>query len=308
MFAWIIFAAIVTALFVTDLFLKRGALVRVLTYVAIAIGFGAWVWMDRGADDGMKFFTAYALEMSLSLDNVFIISLIFGALAIPPQYRERVLIYGILGALVFRGIFIGFGTVLVGAFDWLLIIAGLFLIYTGAKLVLSHDEPDEIDLDKNRVFKFLKRIMPVTNEIHGTKLFVRRWGKDGVEKFTLYATPLFVALIMVEIADVIFAADSVPATFAVTTDPFLVYTSNIFAILGLRALYSVLENAVNAFEHLGKAVAVVLVLIGLKVVAAHTIHFHIPNAVSLAIVIGTLALGVIASLVTRKPDAQKSEA
>lgn len=303
MTGWLLFAGIVTALFLFDLLVKRGAVVRVLSYVLIALAFGAYVWMDRGADAGIKFFTGYTLEMTLSLDNVFVISLIFGALSIPSQYRERVLLIGIVTALVLRGVFIGAGVALVGAFDWLLIICGVFLIYTGIKMLFS-DEPEEVDLEKNRVLKFLKRFLPVTSSLFDGRFFVRKYvvaqsgGAPSAPRFAV--TPLFVALVLVEIADVVFAADSVPATLAVTTDPFLVYTSNIFAILGLRALYSVLERMVNAFEHLDKAIAVVLAFIGVKVVAAHTVHWEIDNALSLGVVLAVLAVGILASLWSRR--------
>lgn len=323
---WLIFGAIVAAMFVTDLFLKRGAVIRVLTCIAISIGFGVFIWLQRGQDDALKYFTAYTLEMSLSLDNVFVISLIFGALAIPQYLRERVLLIGIISALVLRGLFIGAGVALVGAFDWLLILAGIFLIWTGSKMVFT-DEPEEVDLEKNRVLKLLRRFVPVTTQIHGGKFFVKPWvevpgtrvvvsenpdAPDGPERIEraeerqlgIHATPLFVALVLVEIADVVFAADSVPASLAVTTDAFLVYTSNIFAIMGLRALYSVLEKMVNAFEHLDKAIAAVLIFIGVKVVAAHTIHFHVGNLVSLGVVLSLLAVGIIASLWSRKSAPQ----
>ncbi len=296
---WIIFAAIVGALFTYDLCAKgsrtfAGASIRTAVYVVISLTFGAYVWITRGVDDGLKFLTGYVLEASLSLDNVFVISLIFGALAIPRELRQRVLTIGILSALVLRGIFIGAGTALAGRFEWVLVICGAFLIYTGVKSLVTGEEA-EVDLETNRAFRLLRRIVPVTHVFHGQRFFVREAGR-------LCATPLLVALVLVEIADVVFAADSVPATLAVTTDPFLVYTSNVFAILGLRALYQVLEAVVNDLEYVGKAVAAVLIFVGVKVCADHLIDFHIHNGVSLMVVVIVLGSGVLLSLAKRSAD------
>jgi tellurite resistance protein TerC len=285
--AWAIFALIVAALIAADLCVKgdlgfRAALIRTLGYVAIACAFGAWVWSTRGHDDGVKFFTGYVLEASLSLDNVFIISLIFGALAVPRELRHRVLVIGVLSAIVLRAIFIGAGAALVGRFEWALLICGGFLVYTGFKVLASNDEA-EVDLESNRALKLLRRIMPVTSYFDGQRFFTRL----ALDR-RLFATPLFVALVLVEIADL-----------AVTTDPFLVYTSNIFAILGLRSLYGVLEAMVGKFEYVGKAVAVVLIFVGVKVVLGHAEALptlHIPNTVSLGVVLALLATGVLASI------------
>jgi tellurite resistance protein TerC len=293
MIAWAVFGAVVAALFATDLLTAkalsfRGALFRTVIYVAVAIGFGAYVWAIRGPDDGLKFFTGYTLEASLSLDNVFVMSLIFGALAIPEAQRHRVLLIGILTALVLRGVFIGAGAALVGHFDWLLWVCGGFLLWTGVKVLFSSDEA-EVDLESNRALKLLRRFVPISPTLDGGRFFSR-----GA------ATPLLVALVLVEIADLIFAADSVPATLAVTTDPFLVYTSNIFAILGLRSLYVVLERLVSAFEYVGKAVAFVLMFIGAKVILAHPPNVvEIPNDLSLLVVLLFLGCGVGFSLYMR---------
>lgn len=293
---WAIFAGAVAALFAADLLSKgalaiRGALIRTALYVASAVAFGAYIWSVRGPADALKFYTGYTLETSLSLDNVFVMSLIFGALNIPAPQRHRVLLWGVLSAVVLRGVFTGSGLALVGAFDWLLLICGAFLIYTGAKSLLA-DGAATVDLETNAAYRALQRWVPITPLLFGNKFFAGR-----------RATPLFVALVLVEIADLIFAADSVPATLAVTQDPLLVYTSNIFAILGLRSLYLVLEAAVSKFEYVGKAVSIVLMFVGAKVVLAHPLpETHIPDALSLAAVLVMLSAGFLFSLVKRGPN------
>lgn len=291
MMAWAVFSTAVAILFATDLFAKdalafRGALIRTTVYVTAALCFGAYIWIDRGAGDGLKFLTGYVLETSLSLDNVFVMSLIFGALAIPKAQRGRVLLIGVLTALVLRGLFIGAGVALVGRFEWLLLICGAFLIWTGFKAFLADGEA-EVDLEKSRTYALLRRVVPVTHRLDGQRFF------SGGR-----ATPMLVALVLVEIADLVFATDSVPATLAVTTDPLLVYTSNIFAILGLRSMYGVLEALVSTFEYVGKAVSVVLVLVGAKVFLAQT-GVVVSDLLSLALVLAILLGGVVLSLVTR---------
>lgn len=298
---WAVFGVIVAALFAADLLASealafRGALLRTLVYVASAIAFGGYLWVNRGGGDALKFYTGYVLESSLSLDNVFVMSLIFSALSIPGAMRHRVLLWGVLGALVLRAAFIGAGVALVGRFDWVLLICGGFLIFAGVKAFIA-DGAAEVDLETSRAYRLLQRWVPITHRLHGPRFFA-----NGA------ATPLFVALVLVEIADLIFAADSVPATLAVTHDPLLVYTSNIFAILGLRSLYVVLESLVSQFEHLGKAVALVLVFIGAKVVLAHPIKvgaldygvFQIHDGLSLAVVLALLLGGILLSLASRR--------
>lgn len=300
MIDWAIFFGIASVLVFTDLlyfdrklhqpgFFESAA--KTAFYVIVAIAFGGWVWLTRGAEHGMQFFTGYMLEMSLSFDNVFVISLIFGALSIPRVHRSRVLFIGILSAIVLRGIFILSGAALVANFHWILNFFAAFLIFTGIKMLVS-GEQEEVDIEKNRILRFLRRYVPLTENFHGKKFFTL--GK---------ATPLFVALVMVEITDVIFAVDSIPATFAVTTDPFIVFTSNIFAIVGLRSLFFVLEAMVHRFQYLGTALSVVLVFIGVKVLAAEFLAFHISTAVSLGIVLSMLLAGIVISLVkTRGQD------
>lgn len=294
---WFVFGAIFITLFTTDLMTKRGALLRTLIYMSIAIAFGVFIWLERGANDALKYYTTYALEMTLSLDNIFVMSLIFGALQVPREYRERVLLLGILGAVVFRALFLLFGTTLVANFEWLLILAGIFLIWTSAKMLWPSkdgDDGDELDLDRNKVYQFLKKHLPMTDKFHGKKFI-----HNG------HATPLLVALLMIEVADIIFALDSVPASLAVTHDLFLVYTSNMFAILGLRALYSVLEQMVTKFHHLETMIALILGFIGVKVLAAHWPwgEYHVNNMFSLSVVLGAIVAGVVWSLADPKDQA-----
>lgn len=212
----------------------------------------------------IQYFTGYLLETALAFDNIFVISLIFTYFAIPRQYQHRVLFWGIIGALVFRALFISAGAAIVNSWTWVLYFFAVFLIYTGWKMVQGGDGP-ELDLENNKLLNFMRRRLPITNEITNHNFFVKRpHPKTG--KLTTFATPLFLALIMVETADIVFAVDSVPAIFAVTRDPFIVYTSNIFAILGLRSMYFMLAAAVERFKYLKYGLSLVLILIGVKIV------------------------------------------
>ncbi len=268
-------------------------------YVAIALAFGGWVWYQLGAESGELFLTGYLVEKTLSLDNIFVISLIFTYFAIPKNYQYRVLFWGILGVIVLRGIMIALGATLVAEFHWILYIFAVFLIYTGIKMFTSVDK--EVNIESNKLLKFLKRTIRITPELHGQKFIVRQ--PDPVTgKYVIMATPLLVALIMVEFVDLIFAVDSIPAIFAITTDPYLVYTSNIFAILGLRALYFALAAIIDRFHYLQHAMAAVLIFIGSKIFITDAMDWNkFPASLSLGITVGLLALGIIASLYkTRK--------
>lgn len=289
MMDWIVFFLIVGGLVASDLWgfdrkdeapSMRRALVRSAIYVAVAIGFAGWVYWRRGADAGLQFVTGYSLEMSLSFDNIFVISLILGALSIPARYRSRVLFLGIMGAVLLRGAFILTGAFIVGNFQWALIGFGMFLIYTGAKMIRTSDDAD-ISIEDNRTLRILRRVLPISLVLDGRRLFVR-----GA------VTPLLVAIVLVEVADVVFAVDSIPATFAVTTDPFLVLTSNIFAVVGLRSMFFVLEATVHRFDRLGKALAVVLVFIGLRVLVSELTPYDLPVVASLGVVLLILASGI----------------
>lgn len=306
---WLVFITIVVALLVFDLGVLnkndheigvRESLVLSALYIAIAAAFGGWVWWYLGPTPGMQYFTGFALEKALAMDNVFVISLIFGYFAIPRLYQHRVLFWGILGVIVLRGIMIGLGAALVTEFDWLLYIFGGFLILTGVKMLFMGDK--EQSMEDNAMVRFLRRRMRVTDELHGNAFFVKQPDpKTG--KVVRWATPLFLALLMVEFADIVFAVDSVPAIFAITTDPFIVYTSNIFAILGLRALYFALAAMVHRFHYLKYALAVVLVFIGGKIFW-NQIYGKLDPAISLSVTFGLLAVGVLYSLYKTRGEKQ----
>ncbi len=231
-------------------------------FAGIACAFGAWVWTDRGAEAGAQFFTGYVLETTLAFDNIFVISTIFAYFAVPREFQHRVLFWGIMGAIVFRGVFIGLGASLVENFTWVLYIFAAFLILTGVKMATAKSHGPNIGA--NPALMIARRLVPVYDRIESDRFFIRR--KEGkTQRLKTYATPLFLALVVIEFVDVVFAIDSVPAIFAVTQDPFIVYTSNIFAILGLRSMYFMLAAAVERFTYLKTGLSVILVLIGVKI-------------------------------------------
>ncbi len=262
-------------------------------YIAIAMLFGGWVWWAQGAENGAAYFTGFLIEKTLALDNIFVISLIFSYLAIPREYQHRVLLWGILGVIILRAIMIGLGAALIAEFSWVLLIFAAFLVYTGIKM-LCVKEADP-DIANNPLLKYLRRHLRITDTVQGEHFFVRQ--KDTAGTIRTYVTPLFIALILVEVADIIFAVDSVPAIFAITTDPYIVYTSNIFAILGLRALYFALAAIIHKFHHLKTAMALVLIFIGGKVFVADLMGIDkIPPSISLGVTVLLLGGGVVASL------------
>ncbi|GGK33405.1 hypothetical protein GCM10008955_29300 [Deinococcus malanensis] len=265
-----------------------------LFYIGVALLFGVWVWSALGAQSGIEYFTGFAVEKALALDNVFVISVIFGALAVPRHLQHRVLVWGILGVIVLRGLMIGLGTALVTQFDWIMWVFGAFLLLTGIKLLLTKGgHTSAPDLERHPVVRALKRVLPVSPKLDGQKFLTRM--PDAAGRMRLHATPLLLALVLVEAADLVFAVDSIPAIFAITQDPFLVYTSNIFAILGLRALYFALDALIHRFEALKPALALVLVFIGGKIFYTQLFGKMDP-ALSLAITLGILAGGVLVSL------------
>ena len=231
-------------------------------YIGIALAFGLWVWIAKGADSGMKYYTGFFIEKALSIDNVFVISLIFSYFAIPRMYQYRALLWGIIAVIVLRGAMIAAGAALVEQFYWILYIFAAFLIATGVKMMTAGGQ--EMDVAKNPVVRWLSTHMRVTKEMHGEK-FVVRVPDPKTGKIVRAATPLLLALVVINLADLVFAVDSVPAIFAITTDTFIVYTSNIMAILGLRALYFALSAMVHRFHYLKYALALVLVFIGSKI-------------------------------------------
>ena len=270
-------------------------------YITIAMLFGIWVWIERGADLGMKYYTGFFIEKALSIDNVFVISLIFTYFAIPAKYQYRALLWGIIGVIVLRGIMIGLGAAVVQQWYWVLYIFAAFLVFTGIKMLFAGDKP--MDIEHNPVVRWISRHMRVTRELHAQHFFVKVPDtKTG--KLVWAATPLFLALVVINLADLVFAVDSVPAIFAITTDTFIVYTSNIMAILGLRALYFALAAMVHRFHYLKYALALVLVFIGSKIFVSDFVlgGAKFPPVVSLAVTAALIAGGVIYSLYKTKGE------
>jgi tellurite resistance protein TerC len=263
----------------------REATVWSAVWITLALIFNAGLWFFRGSEPAIQFFTGYLIEKSLSVDNIFVIALIFSYFAVPSIYQHRVLFWGILGALVMRAVFILAGAALLAEFHWVIYIFGAFLILTGIKMALHRNA--EMDPGKNPVLRLVRRLVPVTHEYRENHFFVR-------EKGVLMATPLFLVLVLVETTDLIFAVDSIPAIFAITEDPFIVYTSNVFAILGLRSLYFVLAGVIQQFVYLKLGLSAVLVFVGIKMTLVDL--YKIPSPVSLGVIATILAVSVIASL------------
>ncbi len=296
---WVGFMGVVLALLVLDLGVLnrkdheigvRESLSLSAMYIAIALAFGGFVWWRLGDERGLEYLTGFAIEKSLAMDNVFVIALIFSAFSIPRLYQHRVLFWGILGVIVLRAIMIAGGAALVSRYEWVLYIFATFLVFTGIKMFASRHQT-ETDISDNRMLNWLRRHIRVTDKLHGHAFFVPAETSSG--KLATHATPLFLALVAIELADVVFAVDSVPAIFAITTDPYIVYTSNIFAILGLRALYFALAAVIHRFAYLKQALALLLVFIGGKVFAAPLLGLEkIPPAISLGVTAVILAGGV----------------
>ena len=276
----------------------RESLLLSAGYIGMGLLFGAWVWWFLGAGSGMEYFTGFLIEKSLSMDNVFVIALIFGFFAIPRAYQHRVLFWGIVGVIVLRALMIGLGAALVAEFAWVLYLFGAFLLLTGLKMLFMTEKP--IDLATNPVLRFLRRHMKVSDSLHGNRFWVRLPDPAAPSRKAWFATPLLLALVMIELADLVFAVDSVPAIFAITQDPFIVYTSNIFAILGLRALYFALAAMIERFRYLKVALALVLVFIGGKIFLVGLVG-KIPPTVSLTVTFGLLLGGVLYSLLKTRP-------
>ncbi|WP_207484174.1 TerC family protein [Arenibaculum pallidiluteum] len=300
--AWLSFLVIVALLLVLDLGVlhRRQGEIPVgeslwlsAGYIAVALAFGGWVWLSLGAEAGIAYYTGFLVEKSLSLDNVFVISLIFTYFAVPRIHQHRVLFWGILGVIVLRGIMIGLGAALVSQFSWILYVFGVFLIATGIKMLLMADSMPRIE--DNPVLRLLRRHLNLTDALHGERFFVKAPCPRDPRRKVWWATPLFLALVLVETADLIFAVDSVPAIFAITTDPFVVYTSNIFAILGLRALYFALAAMIHRFHYLKYALSAVLIFIGGKIFWNLLVGKMDP-VISLSVTGALLAGGIVVSL------------
>ncbi len=249
----------------------------------------------RGIDAALTFLTGYIVELSLSMDNIFVIAVIFSYFSIPKQYQHRVLFWGILGAVVFRGIFIAAGTYLVSHFDLVLYVFGAILLWTAYKMLKSGAE-GEVHPEDNLVLRGFRKILPVTRLIRGQEFFIRR------NRRIVAMTPMFVALVVVETTDIMFAFDSIPAIFAITTDPFLVFTSNIFAILGLRSMYFVLASLLDKFEYLKYSLAAILGFVGLKMVLLHPLHVELEEWVSLTVILVLLTVGIVVSLIMGRKE------
>ena len=308
---WLMFFGLVVALLVFDLGVlhKDDHVIEVKEslwlsagYIGMGLGFGAWVWWYLGDVSGMQYVTGFLVEKTLAMDNVFVIAMLFAFFAVPLQYQHRVLFWGVLGVIVLRAIMIGLGTALVTHFSWVLYLFGAFLVLTGIKmLVMAHQQ---FDIANNRLLRWLRTHLRITDSPHGNRFWAKlpapevRGGPPSTRTgapLVWWATPLFLALALIEFVDLIFAVDSVPAIFAITQDPFIVYTSNIFAILGLRALYFALAAMIERFKYLKYALAIVLIFIGGKIFAVNLIG-KMPAWVSLSVTIGVLAAGVLYSL------------
>jgi tellurite resistance protein TerC len=319
---WLAFIGIVLALLVFDLGVLnrrehqisvRESLLLSTGYIGAGIAFGAWVWLYLGASSGMEYLTGFLIEKTLAMDNVFVIAMLFSYLSVPPAYQHRVLFWGIIGVIVLRAIMIGIGAALIAQFSWVLYVFGAFLVITGIRMLMTMNTPP--DLSGNPLLRWLRSRLRVTEAPHGSRFWVRlpapefRGGppsnKPGAP-LVLWATPLLLALVLIEAADLLFAVDSVPAIFAITQDPFIVYTSNIFAILGLRALYFALAAIIDRFAYLKYALAGILVFVGGKIIVAEALG-KIPAWISLIVTAALLAAGILYSLHrTRTPARQPS--
>ncbi|MGB5553758.1 MAG: TerC family protein [Flavobacteriaceae bacterium] len=306
MWVWIVFIALIIVFLALDLgvFHKEEHVIKskeagiwTAIWVTIALGFsGVIYWLfSNGLIDNptgltpnnavLKYITGYLIELSLSVDNVFVIAVIFSAFKIPPIYQHRVLFWGILGAIVFRAMMILFGVALITRFEWIIYVFGVFLLYTAFKM-LKGDE-HEFNPKKSWVFRQIKKVYPITNSIQGHDFFVKRMGVNA-------ATPLFVSLIVIELTDILFALDSIPAILAITADPFIVFSSNILAILGLRSMYFLISRMLDKFRFINYSLVVILAFVGLKMLFSH--YIHLPEWVSLTVISVALIGGIVASL------------
>jgi len=308
---WLAFLGIVAALTAFDLGILHKedremgigeSLKLTAFYIGIALLFGVWVWFAKGGEAGMQYYTGFFIEKALSIDNVFVISLIFTFFAIPAKYQYRALLWGIMAVIVLRGIMIAGGAALVQEAYWVLYIFAAFLVFTGVKMFFTSDH--DPDIGNNPAVRWISRHMRVTKELHAQKFFVKVPDANG--KMVRAATPLFLALVVINLADLVFAVDSVPAIFAITTDTFIVYTSNIMAILGLRALYFALAAMIDRFTYLKYALAAVLVFIGGKIFVADFLlgGAKFPPAISLGVTFALIASGVAYSLWKTREEAQ----
>lgn len=298
---WVLFGAVVFFLLALDLFVinrkaheisTREAFWTSLFWISISLVFNAFVFIQLGNVAGLEFFTGYIIEKALSVDNIFVFVVIFAYFQVPRKYQHRVLFLGILGALILRGSLIFVGAALIDSFHWILYIFGAFLIYTAYRLATQTEEG--VNPEKNPLVNLFRRFVRVTPDFEGQKFITRL---DGV----LWATPLLVVLIVVETTDLVFALDSIPAIFAITTDPFLVFTSNVFAILGLRALYFLLAGVMGSFRYLKTGLSVILGFVGVKMLI-EIVHITIPIGISLGVIVAILIISIVASMIAQRRE------
>ncbi len=298
---WVAFGALILGLLALDLFVinrnpheikTREAFWTSVFWIAVSLAFNAFVFYERGVEKGLEFFTGYLIEKALSVDNIFVFVVIFAYFQVPQKYQHRVLFLGILGALILRGTLIAVGAALIHQFEWIIYVFGAFLIYTAYKLATQ--EETGVHPEKNPIVNLFRRFLPVSKEFDGVKFFTH---VNGV----LMATPLLIVLLVVETTDVIFALDSIPAIFAITTDPYIVFTSNVFAILGLRALYFLLAGVLGSFKYLKTGLAFVLGFVGVKMLLG-VVEVKIPIVVSLAVIAIVLTVSIVASIISQKRE------
>ncbi|HNY52695.1 MAG TPA: TerC family protein [Bacteroidales bacterium] len=299
---WVIFCIIIVVMLALDLgvFNKKSheiklkeALSWVAVWVSLAMIFNLIILFQFGKTKALEFLTAYVIEYSLSIDNIFVFIMVFSFFSVRKEYQHKVLFWGILGAVIMRAIFIFAGVALINKFHWIVIVFGVFLVFTGLKMLLQKEEA-KVEPEKNGLVRLLKKFLPVSDHFHGSSFFVKKEGKT-------YATPLFVVLLIIESTDLIFAVDSIPAVLAISKDTFIVFTSNIFAILGLRSLYFAISGIMGLFRFLKIGLALVLTFVGLKMLAAF-FDFEIPVTISLSVIISILLLSILASLIIKKGD------
>lgn len=305
---WIIFFCIVIILLIVDLGLFNNKSKEIgikksiwmsIFYIVIAFLFGFWIWIELGFNSFAEYLTGFLVEKTLALDNIFVISLIFSSLSIPLKYQHRVLFWGIIGVVILRGVMIAIGAKLINEFSWILYVFASFMIFTGIKMFFISEK--KIDINQNSLLKWMRKYLRITNEVNDEKFFIFKHDSN-TKKAHIFITPLFIALIFIEITDLIFAVDSVPAIFMITKDPYIIYTSNIFAILGLRALYFCLASIIQRFYYLKYALALVLIFIGSKIFISDLIGIEkFPPILSLLVTFGLLIFGCIYSLYKSKP-------
>ena len=299
---WIVFGFIIITVLTIDLgvlnrrahkIALKEALAWSGVWISIALVFNVFVYFQFGKVKALEFLTAYVIEYSLSVDNIFVFILIFSFFSVKPQYQHKILFWGILGALIMRAIFIFAGVALINRFHWIVIIFGGFLLISGIKMLFQKEEV-AVEPEKNGLVRLFRRFLPVSDSLHGDALFIRQDKK-------LFATPLFLVLLVIESTDLIFAVDSIPAVLAISKDTFIVFTSNIFAILGLRSLYFAVSGVMGLFRYLKVGLAIVLSFVGLKMLASY-FHIEIPILFSLAIIISVLLVSIIASVIIKKKE------